>query len=279
MNGAACSGGTIDTQSDADALSCDTIDGDVMISSNFTGYLFWDTLKVVNGNFLCEGAENMNGFTANGLTAVTGRLSFLNVPSLSLFSAPNLWAVGLLELRQLPALKRLGLTTGINTMSWASIQDCGLVTLEGISPVNIRTLVVTGNKDLQVADFDELMTAEQSITFTSNGNDFRLSLPHLRNVSSLSVSGASIIDLTDLSVVTGDLIIKENSVEAFNARILGGVSGALTISGNPYLNFLNFSQLIGVLNDISITNNTNLTSVSFPYLEHAYSNVILSGLS
>lgn len=266
-------------QYDADNYSsCDTINGNVIISGEYYGDLTLNNVKEITGSLICTGASSLYAFEADSLETVRGDFTFTLAETLQFLDMPKLSSVGSLVLDTLPKLGSLMMATGISTIGEGSITNCGLTTLDGIIPDTIDYLTISGNTELKNASLSSLKQATGTMKISSNVEDFSLHLPSLVNGRDVFLSGIEEVYLDSLETLSGILILSGSALDTFAAPKLTSVDQDVKILDNANISSLDFSELTSVGNGLFITGDTNLSSVSFPMLQTVGGDVKLWGL-
>jgi hypothetical protein len=219
-------------------------------SKNLTGMsiLSMQSLAFVDGTMDIGRISNLITLDLPALASVGQAFDIFENPSLSTVSLPNLTSVGTLTLNGLPSLIDLKFVAGIRNItgytrggpgsgsqglpSQVTIQNTGLISLEGLLFSDISRLAITDNalKNLTLSLESFNCAKDYSYMFDISRNyNMSLNLPNLTTINCefVGLDDLSALNIPALSVVHGSVSFNNLTPNSFNAPKLLSVSDSI----------------------------------------------------
>lgn len=270
---------TIGTAAEATAIaSCDTLKGDVVISSTSDNTLDLSGPTAIYGDLTVKNNGALINLQSTSLASVSGAFTLSNVTLLSTLSLPALTSVGSISFQSLPALNELTFTTGVNTADSVIISDTFLGTLDGIDLDSVGTMDINNNRRLTKFD-SSLKNLSSNLNIQANGAELSVSLPNLSWIANMTIANVTEFSTPSLEVVNGSARFDSNYFTTFSApNLTKADSGDISFINNPDLTNITFPALKSVGGGLTIVNNTALEEIDgFPKLSTVGGAVKLGG--
>ncbi|KAJ5081964.1 hypothetical protein N7532_007599 [Penicillium argentinense] len=272
-----CGSTKIASQSDADSLSsCSTIDGDITVSSEYSGTLTLSGVKKIDGDLFINRTADLTSFTAESLSSITGTFKMVELTTLSNLALSELSSVGSLDWKVLPALESLNFDSGVTSAGDVYIYDTKLRSLDGITLETVGAFDIENNRYLKTVNVNNLKNATGDITFASNYDELEIMLPNLGTGKNLTCRNVSNISIPSLEKLSGSLGIYATDFERFSAPNLTS-TGDLVFMNNAKLNDISMPALIKVNGGFQIARNDKLSEIDLPKLEKVTGAIDFSG--
>ncbi|KAJ5083792.1 hypothetical protein N7456_013219 [Penicillium angulare] len=271
--GSSCDGGTINSQSDADAMSsCSIISGDITVIDYDGTSLNISGPANITGNFNVTDAPDLTELYATDLETISGELSIGGtLANLATLDLGSMFSVGSLDWENLPNLTNPSLpASGINSSDSIRLVNTGI---HGISWVNMDTTdnVYIADNPLLVNDISlQFSSFTGSVEVSGNGNEKQrpgFGMTHATSGGSIKLSNVSSVQLGNMNHLSGDLELAGSTNGVVRMPNLERVDGSLSIQDNPDTHQLFFNLLRYVVGNITITGNDNLNNYSIMALE------------
>ncbi|KAJ5257262.1 hypothetical protein N7478_013366 [Penicillium angulare] len=281
--GSSCNGGTINSQSDADAMSsCSIISGDITVIDYDDTSLNISGPANITGNFNVTDAPNLTELYASDLETISGELYIGGtVAKLATLDLSSMFSVGSLDWEDLPKLTNPNLpASGINSSDSIRLVNTGL---RGISWVNMDTIddVYIANNPLLIDDINlQFSSFTGSVEVSGNGNEKQrpgFGMTHATSGGSIKLSNVSSVQLGNIITLSGDLELVGSTNGVVRIPNLERVDGSLSIQDNPDTHQLFFNQLRYIVGNVTITGNANLHNYSIMALEEVGGDVTFQG--
>ncbi|KAI9728745.1 MAG: hypothetical protein M1828_002851 [Chrysothrix sp. TS-e1954] len=260
---------TIQNQGDASAVAaCTTFSGSVAVATGAPSMLSFDgELTTITEDFTIVNASNLDSLSAGSLQKVGGMFRMFGLTTLSSLTMPDLSQVDDLRWQTLPALQ--GITFGsFETASNIFIQDTAIQKLDQLNVKMANTINVANNQFLTSIDWDITnCTGAFNVNSNNANGGLTASFSSLQSVGGLFVSNVSSLELGALSNVNGSLAVSGSSIKSLACPNLTMTTNGLTISNNQQLTNISFPMLKEDNGNVAVINNNNLGGVlTFPAL-------------
>lgn len=269
---------TISSNSDVSSISsCGTYNGDIIIDKSATGTIALTGIAHLKGDLTCNNATGLTGISFEKLVTISGDFTLAGLPKLADLTFDSIMEVGNIAFTDLPELQTLDFATGIVTADQVVITNTGLRSLEGVELTACNSLDISHNPRLISIDLAGITNMTEDVVIFDNGPGLNVDLKLLKSSSGINVQAAASLNVPSLDTITGPLGLSYNTFRSFSAPSLTLVM-EIAISNNPLLNNLSFPLLSEITGDLTITNNSRLSSISgFPELITISGNLNLTG--
>ncbi|KAF4121077.1 GPI-anchored cell wall organization protein Ecm33 [Geosmithia morbida] len=264
---ATCKDVTIETT--GQAISCDTITGDLTVDEALAGDLTITGPKTIKGDLIVNNATNLLSLTSSTISSIEGRFVLTSLNSLNTISMDNLRTIGNLEMQKLPALRDLIFgTEGVTKASQIEVSDTFLSSLSGLKISSVDSLNINNNDRLTKFESD-LVNITDTLIITSNGRDMEISMQKLESAAEIQIANVKSFQAPLLSNVSASLKFdKCDELKSFSAPNLTSVKDAVSFINNKKLTNISFPILKTIGGDLRIVNNTLLKTIDgFPKFE------------
>ncbi|KAI9798311.1 MAG: hypothetical protein M1833_004883 [Piccolia ochrophora] len=279
QNGCDSDSNDVQNQGDADALAnCQTVSGDIVISSRVGDTLQLDGIQELEGDLVVKDAQNLTSLSANDLATIGGNFILDGVTSLQNLNFPSLTECDQISWRAVPQLSELSFTAGVTKASAVLITNTGLNSLAGINLESVKKFDVNNNRYLKTIDV-QLGSITELLNIQANGQGVAASFPNLEWAFNLTFRECSSVKLPSLESVNSTMGFFDNTIQKFSAPNLTLVGKDLTFTANDELTELDFPKLKTINGGFTITNNTKLESIEgFDKLEKVGGAVTAKGV-
>jgi hypothetical protein len=276
---------TINSQADATALaSCSTISGSIVVGSTASGDISIDGPTEITGDLAVQNATEITSLSSSTIGTIGGTFTLDTLTLLSTLQFSALQTVETISWSALPNLGAITFPNGEITTSHITITNTFLSSLDGLATGVISTLDINNNPDLTSANFT-ITSITSSLNLAANGKATAFSFPQLHWAANITAKNCSQLNLPSISAVNGSLGLYGNSFTDFSAPTLLSVgntatgAGSLAIISNTALtgSGLSMPLLQSVGGALQVTDNTALSTVSFPDLTDIGGAVVLTG--
>lgn len=280
MPGYTCNTTTV-SSSNQDLSSCQTIDGDLIITAT-------DTVSI-NGPVTVKGSVIINGtdivsVSSPSLQKVTDKLTIEHCNKLQDVSFKNMRSVRTVNLLSLAVLNSFALGSGVTQVDTMTITDTNIADLTGIDINTINTLQLETNSNLKSFE-SNIKTINTTFIISTNGNrNMSVSMPNLVSVNNVQVSGVGAFDVPSLKSASSLRFAENENMQMFQAPNLTQVgentknTGSLSFTDNAMLTNLSFPNLPKITGDLTIANNTAMKNITgFPKLTGIFGALVLGG--
>jgi hypothetical protein len=267
----------ITAQADADALSsCDTVEGDVVILSQATGGITFNSIQQITGSLKATGATNVTEIAAPDLTSIGDEFNLASIILLTSLNFPELTSVGSINFQALPNLQALTFTKGVNKAGSVSITNTGLTSLTGIELTSVGDFDLTANTALTSINVNDIKNITGTLIISANNNKLNIEFPNLVSAQNLTFRNTSTISVPSLANLTGELGLFGNYISNFSAPNLTTCAD-LDFDDNTELTAINLPMLTTLTGGLAISNNDKLDTISFPKLSKVQGAIDLTG--
>lgn len=238
--------------------------------------LVLDGVEEIKGDLTMDGNPELRGLSSSSLVKIGGGIRFNNVYALRDIALPGLAHVQDISILHAPELDSVELAeTGVTAFSIV-ISDTWLQYLR---------LDLNSDADLEITNNTRLdhfigrfRTPAGWIVFTSNAEDLELDLSYLVGASELVVSNARHIHLPHLRFVNSSIEIAHNPIDSLSLPLLKTVGGNLSIRNNTALTSVDFPKLETINSSLAVVNNSAIVELNgFPELAHVSERVVIDG--
>lgn len=256
--------------------SCETIIGDIYITGEAFTRIDMTGIQTIKGSLSVANATMVTSINLPDLGSVTGSLEFMSNTILSTLNLAKLTKVNKFKLSALPALEKMGLTTGITDAEEIIISDTDLMTLDGLLVKSVKTFVIDNNKQVSNVSIG-LKSVTKLLSISFNSPDVKVVLNDLVEAGEVNFFGVDTLSAKSL-VKTESLTISSSLIKSIYLPTLKVISKMLVIDGNSGLESLNFRDLKHVMATFQITNNESLLNFGgFRSLKVIGGSVIMKG--
>lgn len=263
---------TISSASDLSAITgCSTVSGTVNISPSLSTVdlggitsIQGDLNVINNSTGMGNALAATTAITAGSLQSISGTLTLTQLTQLNNLAMPALTRVGGISFRTLPVLQNLGFS-GITQASSISIFDTQLQSLNGINLRSVDTFAITQNRYISAISMNQLTQVRNSLIISANAANVAVSFPALTSTGNFTIQQVGNLSINALSNVTGSMGLQQNQFAVIQAQNLSYVTGDLFITNNTQLTNVSMPNLQSV-SGFSIANNTKLSDLNFPAL-------------
>ncbi|KAL8876923.1 MAG: hypothetical protein Q9198_004964 [Flavoplaca austrocitrina] len=253
---------TINSSEDADAISsCETYDGDVIISSEASGQLSLNGVERISGDLRCTNASQLTAINADQLSQIGGIFDLEELQIMSSLQMSALVGVNQIRWIALPALQSLNFAQGVARANQVYISNTGLTDLAGIELEQVAAMDINNNQYLRTINVNGLTNVTQSLSFSANGMNLEIEFPNLVNAANLTFRNVSSISMPSLSEVPGSMGFYSNAFESFAAPNLTTAGNTIAFVDSPSLTNISFPSLERIGGGVIIANNSELTSL------------------
>ncbi|KAL2071197.1 hypothetical protein VTL71DRAFT_12432 [Oculimacula yallundae] len=253
---------TIGSQDDARALtSCTVLSGSVAIATSTMGSIQIDGVEEILENVVVQSVSALSSLGSESLRRINGNWTLFNVTLLSTISFPALTSVDTFTLQALPAVPSFDFKAGLSSVANMIISNTFLSNLEGLNLKNADNIDISNNNNLKDVNLP-LETAKNRINIQANGRSIRVSLPKLTSAGSMILRNISSISMPALSFLSGGLLFSGANASTITAENLTVITQGLSVVNNANLSTISFPELLSA-GSIQIANNTGLTSLDF----------------
>ncbi|KAK5094457.1 cell wall protein Ecm33 [Exophiala xenobiotica] len=254
---------TINSSEDASQISsCETYDGDVIISSEASGQLSLDGVERISGDLRCTNASQLTAISADKLSQIGGIFDLEELQIMSSLQMSALVGVNQIKWIALPALQSLNFAQGVAKANQVYISNTGLTDLAGIELEQVASMDINNNQYLKTINVNGLTNVTQSLSFSANGMNLEIEFPNLVNAANLTFRNVSSISMPSLSEVPGSMGFYSNAFESFAAPNLTSTGNTIAFVDSPSLTNISFPMLETIGGGVIIANNTELTSLT-----------------
>lgn len=235
---------TITSAAQATGLGCDVVSGTLLIDSPTINEVNLDGPKQIN-SLVVSNAINLVRLTSTTLNSISGIFNMTDLNALSTLEFSALRSVGTINwisLDQLPGVT-FG-SDGVTKVSKILISDTFISTLDGLNVASVDDLDINNNRKLVTWESD-LANVTGTLKLQNNGGSAMVvNMPKLRWANNMEI----------------------RDVQEFNAPGLVAVNGSMRFEDND--NMISFAaNNLTQANEISFTDNKQLTNISFPLVE------------
>ncbi|PVU89068.1 hypothetical protein BB561_005567 [Smittium simulii] len=236
---------TIRSQSDASRLSgCSKFEGQLTIDDVSETSISLSGLKSISGSLVIQNNFSLKSISFDSLTSVSDNFQLQNNTELIGISFPALTDVDNFQIIYNPNLKQASMGV-INKVNNYQIIQTSLDQIAPVSAKIITNIEITDNSFLIPIEFPDLVNNTGYINIVNNNPSATVSFPNL-----MSIRGNATF----------------RNLDGFEAKNLTTVSNTLNILGNTFEK-ISFKNLSTMEKDLSITNNTGLSSIEIPILK------------
>ena len=232
-------------------------------------------VQTITGNLTAIGATGLTGLVADELTRIGGSLWLEDLVLLSELSFATLAEADTVHLEGLSALQELGSMNGLSRANEVLITDTALTNTNGLGLMAASVIKMYNNFNLETAHFDLLNNLTSYLYMGWNGKDIDISLPKLVTTGSLTLENASHLFIPLLEEVDYLLACSDCHMKNFSALNLKR-AGNISFVGSD-AEVLTLPSLENVSQNILITNNSNLNTISFDGLKTVEGDMELTG--
>ncbi|OQD77114.1 hypothetical protein PENDEC_c003G04846 [Penicillium decumbens] len=272
-----CGDVTIETQSDADALtSCSTLSGDVKIDSSFGGDLTINGVQKITGSITANNATQLTGIIAPEVASVGNGFSLKECTRLTQLNFAELTSVGEINWEALPALQSLNFESGVTEAGDVLITNTGLQNLNGISLKTVGKFQITDNTNMKQININNLQNATDLVNFAGNWNKLEIDLPNLGTAYNMTFRNISSVSMPSLEKLKGQLGFWGTEFETFSAPNLT-TTADLTFNDNSKLTNISIPALEKVNGGFVVGRNDKLSDIDLPKLATVTGAIDFSG--
>lgn len=250
---------TATAQSDLDQLAgCQAVQGDIIINGDL-GSAAIANVKAIYGDLQIFNATNLQSFTADSVTTITGSLKLHGLTVLATLSFAQLSTVGAINWVTLPNLVSTGLTSVTNCNS-IYISDTMLSDLKGINPTNVEIFNINNNVNLGSIS-SNIETVSNALSVAFNGDETIVEFDELVWANNLTFYSVASISMASIQAVNKSAGFFESSVTDLEFPLITAIGGDLTIENNDNLGHIDFSNVTSIGGGLVIANNTELLAI------------------
>lgn len=261
----------------AQIAACATAVGDVTIYGAGFGNIDLTGTEQFYGNLVISNATQVSAFNAPTLELVSGELTFNGSTILETINLAVLTTVGTLTINACSQLDTLDLTTGITSADNITIADTALTTLEGINVVELKIFNVNNNKDITTIN-SGLQSVTDSLAISYNAQGVNVTLDQLSSAYNIYLQDVGALSLSNLTTVNSSLVLDNCQFETLEIKNLTSIGNSLTITDNSDLTDISFPALTAIKGAFIIENDDSLSTIDgFPVLKSVSGSVSLDG--
>jgi hypothetical protein len=238
----------------------------------------------ITGDLTVQNVAELTSLSSSTIGTIGGTFTLDTLAVLSILQFSALQAVETISWSALPNLSAITFPSGEITTSHITITNTFLSSLDGLATGVISTLDINNNPALTSANLT-ITSITSSLNLAANGKATVFSFPHLQWAANITARNCSQLNLPSTSAVNGSLGLYGNSFTDFSAPTLLSVGDTLTGVGN--LAIISNTALAGsglsmpllkfVGGALQVSENTALSTISFPDLTEIGGAVVLSG--
>jgi len=177
-------------------------------------------------------------------------LELNDLANLTDISFPSLAYVDNLLLLSLPSIRSINLNASIQgtykpSMTNWTIQNTSLVSFTSSMAEQITNIVISNNSALQNMNLSSLVNVG-NMNVSTNPGGAELSMETLWTASNLSFSNLAALNMPQLGLCNGNVVISGNNVMILQLGNISRVQNSFQITDNPQLNTLNLTGLVAV---------------------------------
>lgn len=247
------------SQSDIDKLSaCKNVTSDIIFHGDELSTVVLRGVTRIDGSLVLKNSTSVVSISAPDLQWISSKFQLNSLPSLRSISFPLLETIAEgvhwsnLQLLTDVGMKKKGVdafkNVGTNIYGDLLVQNCtSIKKLDffnfGLDSARTRDVSITENPSLTNINLTQLTFAD-NIEILGNSPDSYVLMPRLVSATNLHVEEVNSVDLSSLSVLDKNLVVKASTIRELKASLLTAVGG-----------------------DLAIEDNVNLTELELPLLE------------
>lgn len=227
------------------SISCDVVDGDVIVDSDVAGDLVFNGVKQIKGDLIVNNASGIVSISSTSINSISGNFTLENLEFLSRLEMSSLKSVGSISLIKLTQLDNLNFgTEGVTKVTSIQVTDTFISDLSGLSVATVENFRIDNNRKMTSFRSD-LVNITGQLIISSNGNNMEIEMNQLELASEIQIS----------------------NVKSFTAPKLEKVSQSIKFDNNRELTSFVATNLTEIGDDLSFLNNKKLSNISMPALE------------
>ncbi|KAJ2895567.1 protoplasts-secreted, partial [Coemansia aciculifera] len=275
---------TVSSQADINTVNaCTKFVGDVTIDGNQQGVagigaLSMDSVQQISGDLIIQNIYSLQTVSLGQLTSA-GSLKLINNTNVYKVAIPNLTTVGDFQVITNPNLKELTYSN-ISSVSNFQIIDTYVSSLGAFTAPSVANIEVLSNKQLSALDFSAVKKTSGYINIANNGRASNITFSQLTQVGgNVSFGNAATLDISQLSSVSDDFSLYQNSFQNLTVGALSTAKKSITLNQNLFT-AISFPKVTEIGSSLDISNNTNFKSISsstFPKLASVPGSIVLEG--
>jgi hypothetical protein len=235
---------TITSAAQATDLGCEVVSGTLYVDDPTVTEIVIDGPKQINSLVVTNAAQLVR-LTSPTINSISGIFNMTDLNALSYLEFSALRSVGSINWISLNQLSGVTFgTEGVTKVNKILISDTFISTLDGLSVASVDDIDINNNRKLVAWDSD-LVNITSILKLQNNGG------------------GAMVVNMPKLNMVNN---MEIRNVQEFNVPALESVAASLRFEEND--NMISFTAAnLTAANEISFTDNKQLTNISFPLLE------------
>lgn len=244
----------------AEVAACSTAVGDITVQGDAFGSIELTGVEAIYGDFFVKNATQAVVLNAPTLELVSGQFSLTGNTILGSLNLAQLTTVGTLNFNALPALEKMGLTSGITSAESVIISDTGLTSLDGINVYKLKVFNVNNNDDIESINAG-LQSVTDTLSISYNAEKVDVILDDLKTCKNLNLQSINSFSAANLTEITGSLSFVSNNLDKIEIKGLKTIADSLSINKNPDLEEIDFPKLTKIGGALYIQNNEALESI------------------
>ncbi|VVT56827.1 uncharacterized protein SAPINGB_P005314 [Magnusiomyces paraingens] len=257
---------TASSQADLDTISsCSTFKGDIILASPITAAAI-NGVQAITGSLSVVNITTLTSLSAPQLGNVSDTVDLRILEALTEVNFPSLTQASTLNLVTMNKISTINFAAGVSSLDTLVVSDTSLTSISGVNPTKLTTLNINNNKYLTALNFS--LTYVYELDISSTANSVSINLPKLTSAHNATFRDASSINIANVSLVNSTLSFVNTTVKNIQLPKLTDIEGSLAIVSNSQLTNISFPLLTVIGGGFQIANNSKLASFSgFPLLE------------
>jgi len=264
------------------AISCDTIGGDLVVDDSVSGDVIIDGPSEIKGDLTIKNASAISSLSSTTIRSIGGTFTLDGLTKLGSIDMGAIREVDSILFNNLPFLTSLMLgSTGLTKASSIKVTDTFLDDLSQFNVAEVASFFITNNNRLTTWDSD-LVNISTTLVLQGNGQasgqGIDITMDSLKSAAEMEIASVKSLSVKSLEKVTGSLKFNKNvGLAGFAAPNLTSVTNDVSFTNNSVLSNITF-PLVTSISSLTITGNTKLTSVvGFPELKTITGSIDIGG--
>ncbi|KAL0090993.1 hypothetical protein J3Q64DRAFT_1844010 [Phycomyces blakesleeanus] len=269
----------VKSQTELDQISaCKFYKGTINVSNCTATDLVVHGVETIEGNLALIGNTELLHLSLPDLHTIHGRFLLDSNKRLTDISMPKLSRVGTFEVLVHPSIKDVAFPAGLVQINSLSVTDTTATSIKGIYATKIAHLTLAGNTYLNSIELGNLTHVTYALSVLANAPTLNLNLASMDTIQQGDFRDLAGVSLGHLSHASGDLSFVSNTFTNLSLPQLQQVEGGLSITNNSQLSTMSMPSLTQLGGALLVAKNPKISSLdSFPKLERVNGTVDILG--